>query len=402
MQSRSVRVLFTLIPGAGHLSAVAPLARALQDSGHEVRVATAASFGGAVQAVGLTPVATGADWAGTPPTEDFARQSSIEQLRWLTGFTSGPQAAGLVELAGSWTPDLMVRDNLDFGAWAAAEELNLPVAVFGVTDTMPAPVAQLLLGDVLASLRSERGLAPDPELTSLTGDAYLDRTPPALANPYLAADTRRWAIRPEVYARRSDVMAPGWLDDLGGRPLVYVTLGTVVNRLLPVFRTIAEALEGRDIDVVMTTGDPAAVETLRPLPANVRTAAYIPQDAVLAKASGVVCHAGRGTVYGALGAGVPLCLLPLGTDQPLVAAACARAGAAVVCATTTTQIGPMAAPLTVPADLTAQMVSAAVDSMLAGGDLHRRTREIAAEIAAMPAAAEVAERLPELAGARRA
>lgn len=400
MQSRPLRVLFTLIPGAGHLSAVAPLARALQSNGHEVRLATAASYGGAVRAAGLTPVGTGADWAGAPPKKGFAELSSIEQLRWLIGFTAGPQVASLVELAEAWTPDLIVRDNLDFGAWVAGEELGLPVVAFGVTDTMPAPVTQLLLGDILAGLRADRGLEPDPDLASLGGVAYLDRTPPAMANPYLPEDPRRWAIRPEVYAGRSDVSPPDWLDGLGDRPLVYVTLGTVVNSLLPVFRTVAEALAGKEVDVVMTTGDPAGVEALKPLPTNVRAAAYIPQDAVLSRASAVVCHAGRGTVYGALGARVPLCLLPLGTDQPLVAAACAQAGVGVVCATTTTQIGPMIAPLTVPADLTPDTVAAAVERALTDPALRRRTDEVADQIAAMPAPPEVAARLPDLAASR--
>jgi UDP:flavonoid glycosyltransferase YjiC (YdhE family) len=50
---------------------------------------------------------------------------------------------------------------------------------------------------------------------------------------------------------------------------------------------------------------------------------------VLDAAAAVVCHAGVGTVYGALSAGVPLVVAPLAADQPICAMGCVLAGAAV-------------------------------------------------------------------------
>ena len=114
---------------------------------------------------------------------------------------------------------------------------------------------------------------------------------------------------------------------------------------------LIEAVAGMDVDVVMTIGSNGNAASLGELPANVHVAGYIPQDVLLDRVAAVVCHSGRGTVHGALAAGAPLCLIPLGTDQPLVAAACERAGVAAICATTTVNIGPNVAPLAVPADL---------------------------------------------------
>ena len=46
----------------------------------------------------------------------------------------------------------------------------------------------------------------------------------------------------------------------------------------------------------------------------------MPHPAVLPHASLVITHAGHGTVMAAIGAGVPLVCVPMGRDQPAVAA----------------------------------------------------------------------------------
>lgn len=404
MVTRGLRILFTTVAGSGHLNPVVPLAQALARRGHEVRLATASSCAGAVAAAGLEFVPAGVALDGpefSAAQRDFGARPPVEQLRWFIGTTATPQAADLVRVAGDWRPDLIVRDNLDFGAWVAAEELGIPAVVFGVTSVMAKPVAQLLLGDVLADLRETRELAPDPELSSLYGRLYLDPTPPSLSDANLPPMPERSPIRPDMHYGAPGPV-PEWLDDLGDRRCVYVTLGTVVNRTTSVFRTVLEALAGEDLDVVLTTGSQDGLGELGPLPANVHAAAYIPQDRILPKASAVVCHAGRGTTYGALAAGVPLCLIPLGTEQPLVAAACERAGVAVVCATTTAQMGPIAAPLTIPADLRADAVRSAVDRILGDAALQANVRRVQAEIAAMPSPEEAAAAVEEVARAEAA
>src|ERR1700730_12164044 len=114
------KILFSIIPGSGHLNPVVPLALALQDRGHEVRVAAPASSADAIGAAGLTSAAVGRDWDGhgpSTPNPAFENQDSLQQLRWLVGSTAPQDADDLVKLAGSWRPDLVLRAQLGFRGW---------------------------------------------------------------------------------------------------------------------------------------------------------------------------------------------------------------------------------------------------------------------------------------------
>lgn len=383
-----MRVLFCIVPASGHLNPIVPLARAIQERGHDVRVGTAASFGDAVRAAGLTALPIGLDVDGRAPSAAFLALSPLDQARRLLGAMASPIADDLVELARSWRPDVIIRDNLAVGAWAAGEELHIPVVVFGSTGVTPRPVLKGMVGDVLASLRSDRGLSPKPDLDGFHGVMCLDTTPPSLVSPSTAQVEGRRPLRPDQWVGAEDAPVPAWLESLGEKPIVYVTLGTVVNSNRLVFQKIIEATSGMELDAVVTTGRQDI--NLSPLPPNVHVAAYIPQDRILNRAAAVVCHAGRGTVYGALSRGLPLCLIPLGADQPVVAAACERAGVGVVCATTTTNYGPLPLPVAMPANLDSGSIREALVGLLGGAELRERALQVSDEIAAMPSPREVA------------
>jgi zeaxanthin glucosyltransferase len=117
------------------------------------------------------------------------------------------------------------------------------------------------------------------------------------------------------------------LDD---RPLVYASLGTLQNGSEEIFRTIAAACAGLDAQLVISLGGGLAPERLGALPGNPMVVRYAPQLEILKRAAAVITHAGLNTVLESLAEGVPLVCLPLGNDQPGVAARVAAKGAGVV------------------------------------------------------------------------
>jgi UDP:flavonoid glycosyltransferase YjiC (YdhE family) len=389
-----VRVLFTTQPGDGHIRPVTPLALALQDRGHQVRVATAASFAPVVRGLGLNPVPAGLDWVESEAEATFPgfTAARADALPTFAGRCAGPMAQDIALLAVHWHPDVSVREHLEWGGWVAAEELGVPSIHFNLGRHIPREVVLQRAGEALAALRKERGLPVDVGLRSLDGTVCFDTSPPSLAEPSSAA-VNMVSIRPAVQLGLG-LPLPDWCRSLGHRPVVYASLGTVFNGRLDGHRKIIEALATTDLDLLVSLGskhDPAA---LGHLPANVHVEPVLPQTALLPLCDAVVSHVGRGTMMEALANGVPICCIPLAADQPGNAAQVVASGTGLSCVTGIDVVPAGPGPLVDLDILTPAMIRVNVLRLLTEPSFRARAREVQAEIAAMPGpgyAAEVVE-----------
>ncbi|MEH1866517.1 MAG: glycosyltransferase [Nostoc sp.] len=116
-------------------------------------------------------------------------------------------------------------------------------------------------------------------------------------------------------------------EKLTGQPLIYASMGTVQNRLLGVFKSIAEACNGLDAQLVISLGGSATPEALGSLAGNPLVVGYAPQLELLQKATLTITHAGMNTTLESLNKGVPMVAIPVANDQPGVATRVAWAGA---------------------------------------------------------------------------
>ncbi|MCU1319218.1 MAG: glycosyltransferase, family [Edaphobacter sp.] len=116
-------------------------------------------------------------------------------------------------------------------------------------------------------------------------------------------------------------------DKLTDKPLVYASLGTLVNGLDHVYKTILGAV-GRlpGIQVVLSVGKNVNPDDLGPIPSNAIVVRSAPQIELLKRAVLCITHAGLNTALEALAQGVPMVAIPIGYDQPGVAARIAYHG----------------------------------------------------------------------------
>jgi UDP:flavonoid glycosyltransferase YjiC (YdhE family) len=225
----------------------------------------------------------------------------------------------------------------------------------------------------LALLWERYGLEPDPRAGFFRW-LYLDVAPPTLQFPYAAEVANRRAIRPMSAA--TSVGVPSWLDTLGRRPCVYVTVGTALVHAndTDFFQAVMSALQHEDVDVVVTVG-PADPATLGPIPPNARVERFIPQDALLPFCSAIVSNGGAGSTMGALAAGVPLLIVPaLAASQTRNAQAVVRCGAGRTVARN---------------EMDRAVVRSEVGHLLDDPSYGQVARTIADEIAAMPEPADL-------------
>jgi MGT family glycosyltransferase len=232
----------------------------------------------------------------------------------------------LVALAETWRPDLIIHDSSEFGGVVAAELLGFPHAQVEVHANGSRPDTMRMAYDPLQRLRAEFGL-PERPIQSVI-DEYLGLTPfppslTALGSP--VAPTTHYV---RVLPADGTVTLPEWIDRVGSRPLVYVSLGTIWNvwRGPEIFATVLEGLRGIDAEVVLTIGHDRDPSVLGAQPASVHVERFLPLGALLDRCSLVLFHGGSGTLGHVIAHGLPMVILALGADQPENAERCAELG----------------------------------------------------------------------------
>jgi UDP:flavonoid glycosyltransferase YjiC (YdhE family) len=379
-----MRVLCSSAPMEGVLAPILPLAEAFHAGGHEVMVAVGADLVDRVESAGLMAVAAGpsAMEAAVATFSDPAVAGLPPERQWLFGavmfatIMAPLKLADLRTLTARWRPDLVVHATVDFAAPLLAAELGIP-SVTCAPGLVPGSEFLDAVAERVAPLWRAAGLEPDGG-AGLFRHRYLDPCPRRLQPDRGPAEAVARPLRPSVPAHGAASM-PGWFHELGRRPVVYMSLGTVPLFNQPsMFKILLAELAAEDLDLIVTLGSTNLPDALGDQPANVHVAPWLPLATTLRRCDVVVCHAGAGTTLAGLASGLPLVLAPQGADQFEIAEACQAAGAAVVLR---------------PEELSAAAVRDSACGLLGASSERAAARQLQAEIAAMPPAVDVIQDL---------
>jgi UDP:flavonoid glycosyltransferase YjiC (YdhE family) len=373
-----VNVVFTAVPGHGHVNPMVPLARTLAARGHRVRFVTGAEMQGRVEQLGFTCVAAGPTLAQmqADALADPAVRASLASEPWRAAAAIFASRANgvLADLEGTdLGADVVVHDAYELAGPVLAARAGVPWVTHGLGPRWPAFLEDLV-GTLVAGLRGA-GAGALPPRGGIGHHAYVEICPPAVRAGDAPATGTVLESRPEALDEPPHP-SPVWADD--GRRRIYATMGTFTNSDPAPFRAVLDACAGIDAGVVLTVGNRLDRKALGPVPANVRVERYVPQAQALAGCNLAICHGGSGTMLASLARGVPALIAPQGADQFRNAPFWAQSGAAVV----------------VP---TAELSQPTVEGALANVDLRGAAQSAAASIAAMPPVESVADHIEALA-----
>jgi UDP:flavonoid glycosyltransferase YjiC (YdhE family) len=377
-----MRVLFTFVGGHGHLDPLVPFARAAVDAGHDVTFSAQSGMVEHITGLGFTAAPSGRPTLFTERQPLLAPDREREQRAVRMSF-AGPiassRAVDLLDIIEAFAPDVLVCDEMDFGAMVAAERAGVPHASV-VVIASGTFVDVDLVAEPLHRLRASHGLPHDPTMAMLTRHLVLCPVPDEFRHPDRALPATAHLVRPAVLETGSAVPVA---RTARVRPLVYVTLGTIFNlESGDLLARVVAAIRVLPIDVVVAVGPFVDPAELGPQPANVRVEAFVAQADVLRHAAVVVSHGGSGTVIGAIACGVPMAVIPLGADQLDNAERCRALGVATVLD-----------PMTVSSD----ELRAAVDATLHDDAMQGRVAAMAAACAARPDAAHAVRLIESIA-----
>lgn len=366
-----MRVLFSAVPGYGHILPLAPLMEAAITGGHTIGLLTGEGVRPMVEqelppevellAAGVAPevfIVEAAKRGGGDPLHPTP--AMIGETFGGTRLDLDNEAA--LATARQWGPDLVVAEAFDAVGPFVATRLNVPWHQAGLGPGIEPEVARHIALAV-APHYQRAGLEAEP------ASSYIDPCPPAFQTPGWTSPAPTLDIRTRAHRRTTSAqMVPPRFSDTS-KPTVLLTLGTVFSDG-STLEQLAPAVAAAGVNVVATLGadqqQPQAVPGL----GEVRWVPFVPLDQLLDDVDLVVAAGGSGTVLGAMSRGVPMVLCPLGADQPTNAARADAAGVAVV--------------VDDPTGVTGAVVEALDDA-----ELRARAAEIAQEIADMPAPVQV-------------
>jgi zeaxanthin glucosyltransferase len=355
-----------------HYLPLSAVGSALRDAGREVVVATGAGLRGRVLADGFGHVelrlgagsnARSETEAGDQATRDFLAvtyegmvatlehqaRRRLHDLLWDPEHVTGR----LGDIVDDLGPELVLSDQLAFGASLALRALGVPYTAFlpGHPCQLPPP------GHVFGyPARRPEGFAEEHELARLRAlcdrasrvftrrfnETLLELAPDAqpLESAFAATAPRGTLVNYPAglagsrVAPGATLVGPCVRDESGDpdldalerrRPRAYVALGSFLSARSDVLRTIADALRCADLGAVVASGVTPPAD-LGPLPEGSIVRPYLPQVAALRACDVAICHGGNNTAMEALTAGVPVVALPFSTDQFAVAADLVDAG----------------------------------------------------------------------------
>lgn len=319
------KLLFMTLTGHGHINPMLPLVEELVRRGHRVDYATSAGHAAAV-------TGAGARWVELPSPGPFTPPSTIGPAAvaaWLRHYFAALSATYPVvrEHCAAESVDAVCYDTTNWPARAVARGLGLPAV-----QCFPHLASN---GTYSLDRRLTAGIgADDPAMASLAADCAAFATeygvPLGVADTMTVAEELNLVFVPrefqpaaESFDERFHFLGPSmgrreqaedWSPPDPGAPLLYVSLGTVLDAHPDFYRACAAAVAERPWQLAMSVGGPApALPGADPARVDVRP--QFPQLAVLRHARAFVSHAGMNSVMEALYYGVGVVAVPRTPEQ---------------------------------------------------------------------------------------
>ena len=348
MNRNHLRIAFFCIPAHGHTNPMLPVASELSRRGHFVRFY---SFGGTsglpdfsdkIRKTGAEFISCDAYMPGVSAEEIAGlKRVSITEMTVQSIRITLAMDAFLDDEFKTFRPDVVYTDSACFWGKLNAWKHHVPMVVSTSTFAFnqlssqymkhpPAEIADIVfglprIGKALKSMEPYGYKVKNP-LSLVQSDNKTDSVvyTSRRFQPYAGSFSGHYAfVGPSVF---SDAVP----DKKKDRPLVYISMGTVINDRPDFYGKCFEALKDLNADVLISCGNAVDREKPGVPPDNFRLEPYVDQLEVLSRADVFLTHCGMNSVSESLYMAAPMVLYPQTGEQFAVAKRAAELGAGVL------------------------------------------------------------------------
>lgn len=335
------KIMVFCIPAHGHHNPTLPVVTELVKRGNAVRYYSFEEFREKIEK-------TGAEFF---PCDAFLPELTAEEAQGLKRVSTTEMTVMdlritarmdgfLAEQVASFRPDVIFTDSVCFWGKLTARKYKIPMVVSTSTFAFNQASSRYMknsfseIADLIIGLGRVKA-----ELKNLEAYGYHEKSIMPLVQNDNFSDTVVYATKKyqpcsETFSKHYAFVGPSLPvayppDKEHERPLVFISMGTVLNEKPDFYKNCIRALAGGAVDVLISCGKAVDPESLGKLPDNIRVEAYVNQPEVLAKANVFLTHCGMNSVSESLYMAAPMVLYPQTNEQRAVARRAFEMGAGV-------------------------------------------------------------------------
>ena len=329
------------IPAHGHTNPMLPVVRELAARGDEVRFYSFSEFQEKIEQTGAAFV--GCDRflpeLTVQEAENLKKVSATEMTLQDIRITAAMDTF-LHDEFTTFRPDVVYTDSVCFWGKLNAWKYDVPMVVSTSTfafnqmsstymKNTPGEMAGLILGLPKVSRELNRLKAYGYKVKGLFSLIRSDNQTDSVVYT-----SKRFQPYPESFSDHYLFAGPSLMTDTKpdknhDRPLVYISLGTVINDRPDFYAKCIEAFRGENMDVILSCGKSVDLSGLGKLPENIRAFDTVNQLDVLSKADVFITHCGMNSVSESLYMAAPMVLYPQTNEQEAVARRVRELGAGI-------------------------------------------------------------------------
>ncbi len=335
------RVAVFCIPAHGHTNPMLAVVRELVARGDEVRFYSFDEFRGKIERTGAAFVSCDQylPELSAREEENLKKVSATEMTIQDIRITAAMDAFLQGEFT-SFRPDVVYTDSVCFWGKLNAWKYDVPMVVSTSTfafnqvssqymKNSPGDVAGLILGLPRVSRElnklKTRGYKVKGLFSLIQSDNQTDS---------VVYTSKRFQPCAESFSDHYIFVGPSLLTDkkpdkAHDRPLVYISLGTVINDRPDFYGKCIEAFRGENVDVILSCGKTVDRASLGALPENIRVYDSVDQLDVLSRADAFITHCGMNSVSESLYMATPMVLYAQTNEQQAVARRVREIGAGI-------------------------------------------------------------------------
>ena len=333
------KIAFFCIPAHGHTNPMLPVAAELVRRGNVVRFYSFDEFGEKIRATGAEFISCDSFLPELTKKEETSLKNvsttemTIQDIRITLSMNDF-----LDKEFKNFKPDVVYTDSVCFWGKLNAWKHNVPMVVStstfafnqmssGYMKNSPREMAGLIFGLPKIS-RELKKLEPyGYHVKNLFSLIQSDNNTDSVVytsyrfQPYAESFSDHYTfVGPSVFSK----VIPQKEKE---RPLIYISMGTVINDRPDFYGKCIAALKDLNVDVIISCGNAIDREKLGALPDNIKVYPYVDQLDVLSKADAFITHCGMNSVSESLYMAAPMVLYPQTGEQNAVARRVTEIGA---------------------------------------------------------------------------